>query len=147
MAKKSAYSTLKLGLLFTGAIAVIYVALPEQLVRMFNDDPAVVSFGKRIIALAALFQLFDGVQIIVSGALRGAGDTKYPMVLALGGGWFLFLPIAYVSGTVLDGGVVGAWLGATSYAVMLGIGMFIRLKMDRWRSITLQPAQTAEASP
>lgn len=146
LAKKSAYSTLKLGLIFTGVIAVIYLVLSEQLVRIFNDDPAVVSFGKRIILLAAIFQFFDGVQIVVSGALRGAGDTRFPMILALGGGWFLFLPLAYVFGTVLGGGVVGAWVGATGYAVLLGVGMFIRLKTDAWRHITLEPAQTAEAS-
>jgi putative MATE family efflux protein len=146
LAKKSAYSTLKLGVLFTGIIAVIYVVFPEQLVRIFNDDPVVVAFGKRIILLAAVFQLFDGVQIVVSGALRGAGDTRFPMILALGGGWFLFLPLAYVFGTILDGGVAGSWVGATCYAVLLGIGMFIRLKMDAWKRITLESTQTPEAA-
>jgi putative MATE family efflux protein len=147
LAKKSAYSTLKLGLLFTGGIAVAYLVFPEQLVRIFNDDPTVVSFGKRIIVLAAIFQFFDGVQIVASGALRGAGDTKFPMILALGGGWFLFLPLAYVFGTIMGGGVVGSWLGATGYVVLLGIGMFLRLKMDNWRHITLDTAQTADPSP
>jgi putative MATE family efflux protein len=137
LAKKSAYSTLKLGLLFTGAIALIYITFPEHLIRIFNSDPAVVWFGKRIIFLAALFQLFDGIQIIASGALRGAGDTKVPMILALSGGWFLFLPLAFVFGTILDRGVVGAWWGATIYVVILGIAMFARLKMDRWKQIKL----------
>jgi len=142
LAKKSAYSTLKLGVLFTGVIALIYVALPEQLIRFFNDDPDVIWFGKRIIFFAAVFQIFDGVQIIAAGALRGAGDTKAPMILALGGGWLLFLPLAFVFGTTLDGGIVGAWFGATIYVVALGISMFAWLKAGRWRRIRLAPTMT-----
>lgn len=138
-AKKSAYSTVRLGLLFTGVIALVYITIPGALIRVFNDDPTVAWYGKRIIPLAALFQLFDGLQIVAAGALRGAGDTKYPMVLALGGGWFVFLPLAFLFGTVLDRGVVGAWLGATIYVVLLGIAMFARLKLDRWRQFKLAP--------
>jgi putative MATE family efflux protein len=137
LAKRTAYQTLKLGIIYTGFIALMYVLLPGPLVRIFNSDPLVVFYGKRIILLAALFQLFDGVQIIASGSLRGAGDTKVPMMFALGGGWFLFLPLAFVFGTVLGGGVVGAWGGSTLYALFLGIAMFVRLKTDRWRGIKL----------
>jgi putative MATE family efflux protein len=143
LAKRSAYSTLKLGLFFTGAIALIYVTLPEQLVRIFNGDASVVWYGKRIIFLAALFQIFDGIQIIASGALRGAGDTKLPMIFALGGGWFLFLPLSFIFGTVLGGGVVGAWVGATTYVIVLAVAMFARLKMDRWKRIRLAAPKTA----
>ena len=137
IAKRSAYTTLKLGLFFTGAIALIYIALPGHLIRIFNDDTMVVWYGKRIILFAAVFQIFDGIQIIAGGALRGAGDTRYPMILALAGGWFLFLPLAYVFGTVLHRGVVGAWVGATSYVILLGIAMFLRLKRERWKRFQL----------
>lgn len=136
-AKKSGYRAVHLGLLLTGFVALCYVSFPEFLIRLFNDDPTVVFYGKRIILLAAVFQLFDGVQIVASGALRGAGDTKVPMLLALGGGWFLFLPLAYVFGTLLHGGVAGAWTGATIYILFLGSGMFLRLKTDRWKRIKL----------
>ena len=82
---------------------------------------------------AALFQAFDAVQFISSGALRGAGDTRAPMYIVLSAAWFMFLPLAFVFGTVLDMGVVGAWAGATLYIVVVGILMFLRLKTERWR--------------
>jgi MATE family multidrug resistance protein len=138
MAKRTAYQALRLGMLFTGLVALGYVLFSGPLVRLFNNDPMVVWYGKRIILLAAVFQVFDGLQIIVSGSLRGAGDTKVPMMLILGGGWIVFLPLAYVFGTVADGGVIGAWVGATIYVVVLGVGMLLRLKMDRWRRIRLE---------
>ena len=150
LAKKSGYRALHLGLILTGLIALCYLLFPESLIRLFNDDPTVVYLGKRIILLAALFQLFDGVQIVTSGSLRGAGDTKVPMMLALGGGWFLFLPLAYIFGSLLHGGIVGAWVGATIYVVFLGVGMFLRLKTDHWKRIKLAgihgPARAPESS-
>ena len=69
-------------------------------------------------------------------------DAKAPMILALGGGWLLFLPLAFVFGTTLDGGIVGAWFGATIYVVALGISMFAWLKAGRWRRIRLAPTMT-----
>jgi MATE family multidrug resistance protein len=137
LARKSAYTTLRLGLLYSGVVALVYVIFPEYLVKIFNSDPVVVMYGKRIIALAAVFQVFDAVQMIASGALRGAGDTKVPMLLAIGGAWVLFLPMSYVLGTLLYGGATGAWAGATIYIVFLGSAMFLRLKRGGWTEIRI----------
>jgi putative MATE family efflux protein len=138
LAKKSAHTTLKLGLAYSGIIGVIYVLFPSLLVKIFNNDPLVVEYGARLILIAAVFQLFDAIQMISAGALRGAGDTKAPMVFAVAGGWVLFLPLSFVFGTVLEGGVTGAWAGATLYVVFLGIAMFARLETDRWKRIRLE---------
>jgi MATE family multidrug resistance protein len=137
MAKKSAYATLKLGLVYAGAIGAVYLFFPGVLVRIFNSDPLVVSFGKRLIYLAAIFQVFDAVQMITSGALRGAGDTRFPMMAALGGGWLVFLPLSYLFGTVFGGGVVGAWVGGTVYVAFLAAAVLTRLQTDRWMRIRL----------
>jgi putative MATE family efflux protein len=137
LAKKSAYTTLKMGLFYAGFIAALCVTIPVQLVKIFNSDPSVVELGRVVLYWAALFQAFDAVQFISDGALRGAGDTRVPMLIVLGTAWFLFLPLAYVFGTVLDKGVVGAWAGATLYIMVVGTAMFLRLKAERWRRIEI----------
>lgn len=137
LAKKCAYKAIRMGLYYTGFIALLCVSIPEALVRIFNDDPAVVSFGRPLLYLAAVFQIFDAIQFISDGALRGAGDTRVPMLFILGGAWFIFIPLAYVFGTVLDRGVVGAWTGASLYIVVIGALMFLRLKTERWREIRI----------
>lgn len=137
LAKKSAYTTLRLGLVYAAGIGAVYLAFPGPLVRIFNSDPLVLSYGKKLIYLAAAFQVFDATQMIVSGALRGAGDTRFPMILALGGGWLVFLPAGYLFGTVLEGGVVGAWIGATLYVTVLAGSVLLRLKTDRWKRIRI----------
>jgi MATE family multidrug resistance protein len=106
-------------------------------VRIFNSDPVVVSLGQALLYWAALFQAFDAVQFICSGALRGAGDTRAPMFIVLGGAWLIFIPLAYVFGTVLGKGVVGAWAGASIYIIVIGILMFLRLKTEHWRKIRI----------
>jgi MATE family multidrug resistance protein len=137
LALKSAYTTLKFGLLYAGFIAVLCLSIPEQLIRIFNSDTTVIEIGRPVLYWAALFQAFDAVQFISDGALRGAGDTKYPMLIVLGAAWFLFLPLAYLFGTVLERGVLGAWMGATLYIMVIGVAMFARLKTGRWRRVSI----------
>lgn len=137
MAKRAAYTTIKMGLYYAGFIALLCLAIPEALVRIFNADPTVVSLGRKLLVWCALFQIFDAVQFIADGALRGAGDTRVPMVIVVGGAWFVFIPLAYVFGSVLDGGVVGAWAGATLYVVVISVLMFLRLQREKWRELTI----------
>lgn len=137
LAKKSAYTTLRLGMAYAGFIALLCLLIPEYLVKIFNSDPVIVSTGRVVLYWAALFQAFDAVQFISDGALRGAGDTRVPMLMVLGAAWLMFLPLAYIFGTVLDQGVIGAWAGATIYIMVIGILMFLRLKTDRWRRISI----------
>jgi putative MATE family efflux protein len=137
LAMKSAYTTLRMGLIYAGFIAALCLAVPEQLVRIFNSDATVIRLGRPVLYWAALFQAFDAVQFISDGALRGAGDTRVPMLIVVGAAWLVFLPLAYVFGTVLDRGVVGAWAGATLYIVVIGVAMFARLKAGRWRRVRI----------
>jgi MATE family multidrug resistance protein len=137
MAKRTAYTTIKMGLYYAGFIAALCFTIPEVLVRIFNADPVVVSLGRKLLVWCALFQIFDAVQFIADGALRGAGDTRVPMFIVVGGAWFVFLPLAYVFGSVLAGGVVGAWAGATLYVVVISVLMFLRLQREKWRELVI----------
>jgi putative MATE family efflux protein len=138
LAKKSAYNAVKLGVIYSGSIAAFCLLFPEPLIRLFNDDAIVISLGKRTMVWAVLFQVFDSIQMVCSGALRGAGDTKVPMQITIGGAWLLFIPLAYLFGSVFSGGVVWAWAGGSCYAVFLGVTMLRRLKRERWRKIQLE---------
>ena len=63
---------------------------------------------------------------------------NFPSVLiVVGGSWMLFLPLAYIFGSVLDGGVVGAWAGATLYIVAIAALMFLRLQRERWKEVSI----------
>jgi MATE family multidrug resistance protein len=137
LAKHATYTTLKVGLYYAGFILLLCLSIPEALVRLFNGNETVVELGRKLIVLAAVFQVFDAIQFISDGGLRGAGDTRIPMMIIVGGAWFVFLPLAYLFGTVLGGGVVGAWAGAMLYVVVIAALMFARLKREGWRHATI----------
>lgn len=142
IAWKSGQNAIRIALIYAGIVAAAYMIFPELLVKMFNSDSEVVRIGKRLIVIAAVFQLFDALQIVAAGALRGAGDVKSPMLLALCGSWLVFLPLAYYFGTVRGGGIVGAWTGATIELVLLGMAMFMRFRMGSWQKIRLLSRET-----
>jgi MATE family multidrug resistance protein len=80
----------------------------------------VLAAGVTLLGIAALFQLFDGTQVIVTGALRGAGRTRAPLVWNLIGHWMLGLPVGYWLCFVREWGVIGLWTGWLVGLTLLG---------------------------
>jgi MATE family multidrug resistance protein len=98
--------------------AAVLVSVPRWLLRPFTNDEAVLLLGSRLLLVAAVFQLFDGMQVVSTGALRGLGNTRSPMVWNLVGHWGVGLPVAYYACFELGWGVLGLWTG-------LGFGLGI----------------------
>jgi len=132
-AARSGWAAMALSTIFMTGAALAFLLLPERLVGPFLDDTPeaaiVLAFGARFLAVAALFQIVDGLQVTAGNALRGLHDTKGPMWLAALGYWGIGFPtcVALGFGTYLEG--VGIWIGmATGLAATaaLLIHRFIR---------------------
>ena len=134
-ARKSGYTAIKISLAYTSLMAIIFFTIPSKLLALLTDDSNVVKLGSQILFLAAIFQLSDGCGISSSGALKGAGDTFFTMIVGIIYGWLLFLPLAYWLGQVY--GVPGAWTGATIYIILLGMTYFCRFLSNRWERIRI----------
>ncbi|MQY42867.1 MATE family efflux transporter [Epibacterium sp. SM1969] len=118
---------------FTFAIASIaaFLLMPETLIWFFlsPDDPAradILIAAVALLAVAALFQLADGMQAVALGLLRGLQDTNVPMVIAVFGYWVVGIPAGYVLGFVLGFGGFGVWIGMASGLSAVAIMLFIR---------------------
>ncbi len=101
-------------LLGTGAMvvsALLFLVVPRPILRIFTTDLEVIAVGVGLLAVAALFQLFDGLQVVATGALRGAGDTRTPMLANLAGHWLLGLPIGAWLCYRAGWGIIGLWSG------------------------------------
>ena len=72
-----------------------------------------------------------------SGGLRGAGDTRWTMVVGVSYAWLLFVPLALTFGYTLEMGVVGAWIGATIYIIIFGLTLFWRFWSKKWMNIKI----------
>jgi MATE family multidrug resistance protein len=106
--------------------AALFALAPRWLVSLFTSDPEVIRLGAGLLLVAAVFQLFDGVQAVATGALRGLGNTHVPMFVNLVGHWAMGLPAAYLLCFRYGWGVQGLWMGLafgliTTGVVLLGV--------------------------
>ena len=114
------YVAIFLGATFMSCAALAFVAAPEWLSRIYSPDPAVIRASVTLLAIAAVFQLFDGLQIVSAGALRGAGDTRTPMLCNLFFYWVVGLPVGYALCFHYGYGAVGLWTGLCLALVLIG---------------------------
>ena len=73
--------------------AVVFLVAPRPLIALYTHDPHVLAVGPSLLGLAAAFQIFDGIQTVSTGALRGLGETRVPMIANFVGYWILGLPL------------------------------------------------------
>lgn len=136
-ARRSFWSAQKLALILGGLVAVLFVSIPGTLMRLFTDDPTVIQLGRSLVILGAAFQLFDAFGIVAGGALRGAGDTRWPFLVHTGFAWGLFVPAAWLLGIWLDGGLWGAWLAGTLYVIAMTLVFVLRFKSGAWERMQI----------
>jgi MATE family multidrug resistance protein len=105
------WTALTLGAGFMACAGVVFASVPRILVSVFTTDPAVIATAGSLMLVAAAFQLFDGLQGVSTGAMRGTGDTQTPMVCNLVAHWCVGLPLGYLLGFGAGFGVIGLWAG------------------------------------
>jgi len=131
-ARRAGFVAVVLGAGFMVVIAVLLWAAPRTLVSAYVDlaDPAnngIAAIAVQLFLIAALFQVFDGVQVIAAAALRGYRDTAVPMLIAaigywaigFAGGWLLAFPLGF--------GAVGLWLGMALGLAVVATALTVRL--------------------
>jgi MATE family multidrug resistance protein len=135
-ARHAGWTALALGAGFMASAGVVFLVLGRPISRIFTPDEAVVRAGAALLAVAAFFQLFDGIQTVVTGALRGTGDTRTPMVCHFTAYWLIGLPLGYILCFKLLMGARGLWIGLSVALVLIGLALLIAW-IHRLRS--LQP--------
>lgn len=119
----SGWSAVGLGALFMGTAGLALALMPQAIVRVFSADRAVIAGGAVLLQIAALFQLFDGFQVVTTGALRGLGDTRTPMLAHFCGYWIIGLPIGYTLCFVYHRGAPGIWIGLSTALILIGAAL------------------------
>jgi MATE family multidrug resistance protein len=99
--------------------AVAFAAAPRLIASAFTNDDRVIAIASDLLRIAALFQVFDGVQAVAAGALRGAGDMRFPFLANVVAHWCVGFPAAMLLGFTLHGGARGLWWGLTAGLVFV----------------------------
>lgn len=124
--KRACKAALALGVLTMGTSGALFVLLPWPLARLFTNLPDVLALAVTLIPIAGLFQIFDGLQGVAFGCLRGMADTRVPMLIHLLGFWGVAIPSSVYLGLELGYGARGLWWG-------LALGLFAVALVQVWR--------------
>jgi MATE family multidrug resistance protein len=120
------FGALATGLVYMAGCALVFVAAGPFITAGFTPAPDVAALATRLLVVAALFQLFDGGQVISVGALRGLHDVRVPTVITFVAYWVISLPIGYGLAFHTALGPVGVWVG-------LAIGLGSAAVLLSWR--------------
>ncbi len=136
-ARRCGFIAIALACGFMLCSALTFLLIPRWILHVYTNDPGILQIGVGLLALAALFQLFDGTQTVATGALRGIGNTRTPMLVNLGGYWLFGLPIGYVLCFHYGFGVYGLWWGLT--LALIVIALILLYSWNRHSNQLLRP--------
>jgi MATE family multidrug resistance protein len=129
-ARRAGYIALGLSCGFMSCAAIAFLVVPGAILRIFTLDPTVIRTGTVLLAIAAAFQLFDGTQTVLTGALRGLGNTRTPMLVNLAGYYVLGLPLGWWLCFRAGYGLNGLWTGLTAALVAIALCLLVEWQRE-----------------
>jgi len=126
--RHSAISSYHIVLVFMFITAIIFTFFNQLLPWIYTSDHRVITIAAQLLIIAAIFQLFDGTQVVGLGILRGMGDVNIPTVITFLAYWVVGLPVGYILGVKLGFGVKGVWYGLVLGLAVSSLLLFLRFQ-------------------
>ncbi len=124
--RRIAYSTFLLVFLISGVFAIMFILMKDILPTMYISDANVIFLAAQLLVIAALFQLSDGLQVVILGALRGLQDVKFPTIICFIAYFIIGFPISIYFGKEDQLGSMGIWLGLLAGLTASALLLYIR---------------------
>ena len=155
IARTAVYSGFHLTFVYMASIAAAYVLLPDLFVSPFahHADPEgfaeIYGYSVVLLRFVAIYCLFDTMNIIFCSAIKGAGDTRYVMIMTTILSVVILIIPVYLTVEVLEAGLMVAWVFATAYVISLGVTFYLRFLGGKWRSMRVieQEPQVPKIGP
>lgn len=128
--KFAAFASTHLVLIFMSAMGIVFIFARNVLPFMFTVDPEVVKIASGLLVIAAVFQVFDGLQVVMLSTLRGMADVRLPMFIAFLAYLFIGIPISYILAFKLMLGPQGVWLGYLAGLGTAGVLFYMRFQYN-----------------
>ncbi len=120
-------------MLFLGALSIVFIAMPEPLVRLFTREPQIIRYGADCLRVLSYGYVFYAYGMVLVQAFNGAGDTTTPTIINLCCYWLVQLPLAYLLGIRLQLGAYGAyWAVPAAEGLLALVGIWI-FRQGRWK--------------
>jgi multidrug resistance protein, MATE family len=134
-AEAAVSSGLKLGVGFMAACGVAFALFGGPLARFFSSDVLVVGAARKLLFVAAAFQVLDATNIVLRGALRGAKDARAAAIIGVGSIWICLPTSALVLGKYMGLGALGGWLGIIAETTIASTLLMLRWRRGAWRKL------------
>ncbi len=132
-AKRSTFEALKIACLFVGTVGLVFLVCPQLLMGFYTRDIEVIELGSVYLRIMAFCQIPQAFGFVLTGGLRGAGDTKFPMWVTLVGNWLIRVTMTYVLINVVRTGVSGAWWAMAADGLFKATASYYWFKAAKWK--------------
>jgi multidrug resistance protein, MATE family len=143
-AERAGRTAMNLGWVYMGGIALTFLLLPELYFSLFTGETGdmvplaeVLPTGRWLLVMMAVWGMLDAINLIISGALRGAGDTRFVLLATTLATWLVWMPGEVVLILWLDAGLIAAWLWMTVFVFLLAGVFWVRFRRGRWKGIEM----------
>lgn len=142
VAHRAAISAVKSGIFYSVLILILFVFIPETLVMVFKPNEMTdvfmnsVPIAVNMIRIAAFYVLAEAIMVALVGALRGAGDTHFTMIISVAAHWIL-IPVLYLSLKVLNFSIEISWSILVIFYLLFGLILYLRFKSGKWKKINV----------
>ena len=136
-AERLGYTSVRMGALLMGVAGVAFLLFPAQIVGIFTDDAQVIALGTLPLRLVGFVQPLMAANIIFAGGLRGAGDTRFPMLVTGASIWLFRLPLSVLLAMSLGWGLGGAWAAFALDISLRGVINFLRFRGGKWKGVAV----------
>ena len=134
-AQRLAYKTMYLAMATMTTAALVFFFFSEPVVRIFTTDESIIPIATSVVKIAAFSQTAIATEMIMAGALRGAGDTRFPFYLSLLGNWFIRIPLFYVALRIYDMGLEAVWwITVFQWLIIATIALW-RFNQEKWKKL------------
>lgn len=137
LAERYGWEAVKIGIYITVVLGALVMSFPDVVLNVFTKDHAVIHTARPILRICGALLPFVLSALVLTQALFGAGNTKYVMFVEFGLHFFCLVPVAYIGGMVLHGGIIGVWMGAVAYILLLCAAMSFKFAQGSWKQIQI----------
>ncbi|MCL1920106.1 MAG: MATE family efflux transporter [Kiritimatiellaeota bacterium] len=141
-AERAGGTALRMGLIYMTLIGITFIFFPREYFVLFNPRDAtftpeeLLGIGRQMLIMATVWGFFDSISLILCGALKGAGDTRFVMIYMGIGGWLFFVP-GSLALVWLGYGILALWYWLALYVCLFAIGVWVRWHRGHWKHIRL----------
>lgn len=135
MARRAIIACTGVGIIFMGGLGVVFMLFGKELTSVISDQPIHMEETPKLLFICGVVQVFFALNMVVRQGLRGVGDTKWTLLITVVSSYGVRLPLAWLLGVVLDGGLVGIWLGLSGEIVVRGILFTARFLHGGWMRV------------